>query len=159
MREKLISTNQETEDDICVTLVVWGTTIGSWCITPTDAGYKRGTGFTSSPTTGTPSASAEEETARWRFCCSVLSLVCFMQATVKLSYFSNQYQGWCELGGGLGVDVCACPFWGLVMWIPKSGHLPATQSCCIHWLYTCCAWPPYHLCHPFIGSRACSLLL
>ena len=34
---KLISANQEKEDDIFVTLVVWGTTIGSWCITPTDA--------------------------------------------------------------------------------------------------------------------------
>ena len=156
---KVISTKQETEDDVCVTLVVSGTTIGSWCITPTDACYKRGTGFASSPTPGTPSASAEEETVRWRFCCSVLSLVCFMQATVKLSFFSNRYQGWCKLGGGLGVYVCVCPFWGLVMWIRKSGHLPATQNCSIHSLYTCSAWPLYHLCCLFIGSHACSLLL
>ena len=61
MSEKLIPANQDTEDDICVTLVVSGTTIGSWCITPTDACYKRGTGFASSPTPGTPSASAEED--------------------------------------------------------------------------------------------------
>ena len=158
MPEKL-SLPSRKQDDVCVTLVVSGTTIGSWCITPTDACYKRGTGFASSPTPGTPSASAEEETVRWSFCCSVLSLVCFMQDTVKLSYFSNQYQGWCKLGGGLGVYVCVCPFWGLVMWIPKSGHLPATQNCYTHWLYTYSVWSSNHLYHLLTGSHARPLLL
>ena len=58
-----------------------------------------------------------------------------------------------------GLCVCVCPFWGLVMWIPKSGHLPTTQSCSIPSLYTCSAWPPCHLRHLFIGCHACSLLL
>ena len=106
MSEKLIPANQDTEDDIHVTLVIWGTNIGSWPITPTDVGYKSGSNFTSSLTTGIPSASTEEEPARWRFCCSLLSLICFLQVKMKLSYFSNRYQGWCNLGGGLGVYVC-----------------------------------------------------
>ena len=64
-----------------------------------------------------------------------------------------------SFGGGLGVYVCECHFWGLVIWIAKSSHLAATQNCSIHWLHACCYWCLYHLYHLLVGSHAYSLLL
>ena len=52
-----------------------------------------------------------------------------------------------------------CPFWGLVMWIHKSSHLPATQNCSTHWFYTCSVWSSNHLYHLLTGSHARPLLL
>lgn len=54
-------------------------------------------------TTGTPSASTEEEPARWRFCCSVLSLGLLYagQDEAQLLLKPVDYQGWCNLGGGV----------------------------------------------------------
>ena len=40
-------------------VIIWGTAIGSWCVTPPDARYKSGSSFASSRTTWTPSASTE----------------------------------------------------------------------------------------------------
>ena len=40
-------------------VVIRGRAIGSWCVTPADAGYKSGSSFASSRTTWTPSASTE----------------------------------------------------------------------------------------------------
>ena len=52
-----------------------------------------------------------------------------------------------------------CPFWGLVMWIHKSSHLPATQNCYTHWFYTYSVWSSNHLYHLLTGSHARPLLL
>ena len=61
--------------------------------------------------------------------------------------------------GRMSWGTCACPFWGLVVWILKSSHLPATQNHSIHQLYTCRVWSSNHLYHLLTGRHACSLLL
>ena len=146
-------------------VVIRGRAIGSWCVTPADAGYKSGSSFASSPTTGTPSASTEgpQESTRWRLCCALLSLVCLLPIKGKLMETPHRYQGHLNggpsLGGSLSEYWCECPFRGLVMWTAKSSHVPATENCSLHGLYTCCLWCLCHLDHPFIGSHACSVLL
>ena len=60
MAWEVAAAKQDTEDDFCVNLVLGGTTIGSWRIMPTYQSCKKWHPFPSSPTTGIPSASAEE---------------------------------------------------------------------------------------------------
>ena len=94
-------------------------------------------------------------------CSLVLGLLVASQADAQIdaSQVPGAFDRGLCLGGSLGVYPCACPFQGPVVWIAKSSHLSAVQNCSIHWLYTCCLWRLYHLCHLFTGSHACSLLL
>ena len=59
------------------------------------------------------------------------------EAQTDASQVLGHLNGGPSLGGGLDVYLCEHPFRGLVVWISKSGQLPAIQNCSIHWLFTC----------------------
>ena len=145
-------------------VIIWGTAIGSWCVTPADAGYKRGSNLHPLQPLGHPQLLQKDHRVnkmKALLCSLVLGLLVASQADAQIdaSQVPGAFDRGLCLGGSLGVYPCACPFQGPVVWIAKSSHLSAVQNCSIHWLYTCCLWRLYHLCHLFTGSHACSLLL
>lgn len=102
----------ETEDDVCVALVVSGTTIGSCSSRQQILAIKRLRLHPLQPLGHPPSFCRRDSEMKVLLLSVVLGL--FMQATVKLSFFSNRYRGGASWEEALGY-MCVCPFWGLVM--------------------------------------------
>ena len=115
MTRKMIPAKQDTEDDFCVTLVLGGTTIGSWHQADITILLKVAPIPTLSNLWDTLSLDRRRTTGdtRWRFSFSLFSLVWFVPPKKrKLSKVSQRYQGSSALGGGLGcVCVCVYTFW------------------------------------------------
>ena len=65
-------------------------------------------------------------TTRWRLCSWLFSLVWFVLAKKrKLSKVSQRYQGWSDLGGGLG---CVCVFSLGLLWWSISKFCPSSAA-------------------------------
>ena len=162
----MIPAKQDTEDDVCVTLVLGGTAIGSRCVTPTQWSCKRWQ-VTTSPATGTSSVLTKERLQERQHEGSVPEFTtCFGLCRPRRASSAKPLRGtrdgliWKEV---LGVCVCVCvcvwSFHGFVMWMHELSHLPPTQHCSIYWLYTCSVWSLYHLYCVLVASYAFLLLL
>ena len=113
MSWKFIHAKQDIDDNSCLTLVLGGTTIGSWHQADITILLKVAPIPTLSNLWDTLSLDRRRTTGdtRWRFSFSLFSLVWFVPPKKrKLSKVSQRYQGSSALGGGLGC-VCVYAFW------------------------------------------------
>ena len=152
MSWKFIHAKQDIDDNSCLTLVLGGTTIGSWHQADITILLKVAPIPTLSNLWDTLSLDRRRTTGdtRWRFSFSLFSLVWFVPPKKrKLSKVSQRYQGSSALGGGLGC-VCVCTLSGFVMlihrqvvslqlnFVPVSGSRPLLFGVCfistVYWL-------------------------
>ena len=147
----MIPAKQDTEDDVCVTLVLGGTAIGSRCVTPKQWSCKRWQ-VTTSPATGTSSVLTKERLQERQHEGSVPEFTtCFGLCRPRRASSAKPLRGtrdgliWKEI---LGVCVCVCvcvcdPFMvllcGCMSWAislqlntaPFTGSTPVLFGLCI----------------------------